>query len=287
MTSAQRRQGFSRVDLAVVLVMTAILLGLFFPAVYAAQVAGGKKETQQHLKMMMLAVHSCQDAYGKVPPASGKFPNNKGLNATLHIHTLPFLEQDPLFQQYLKAGGKKVAPVVVPFFVSKSDPSVGEKKREGIQNFAVNLRVFSDKGHATMHDKDMPALAAMEPASRNLVQAFKDGTSVTIAFTTKFGYCDDGGSRYASTPDTSSAAFFGQNAARKKADPSDPSATFQLRPGPKECRCAPLMAQSFFKTGLWVAMGDGSVREVSPKVSPETWNAAMQPNDGNLLGPDW
>jgi len=34
-------------------------------------------------------------------------------------------------------------------------------------------------------------------------------------------------------------------------------------------------------------MFDGSARTVSPNISTETWNSAVQPNDGNPLGKDW
>jgi hypothetical protein len=47
------------------------------------------------------------------------------------------------------------------------------------------------------------------------------------------------------------------------------------------------MGHSFFATGVDVAMGDGSVRVVSARVSPQTWNAAMNPADGQVLGNDF
>jgi hypothetical protein len=36
-----------------------------------------------------------------------------------------------------------------------------------------------------------------------------------------------------------------------------------------------------------VALGDGSVRVVSPSISQSTWAAALLPRDGRPLGNDW
>jgi hypothetical protein len=238
-----------------------------------------------NLKQVTLACHSCFDAYKRMPPAFDKFGPSK-IPASIHVYLLPFMEQDPLFKEYLEAEGKgDVNKAEVGPFISSIDPSA-KKDGAGVQNFAANLRVFSTKGSKTKFDENMPALAAVEPGTGSLL--VPDGTSNTVAFATKYGSCGtDGGSRYASPPNTKSAAFFGQNAAKKRADPADPTATFQLRPGPKQCLTTPLMAQSFLEQALQVSLLDGSARNVSSKVSPATWNYAVQPNDGMALGADW
>jgi hypothetical protein len=132
----------------------------------------------------------------------------------------------------------------------------------------------------------MPKLDATEPGNARIPASFPDGTSNTIVFATKLAAAGDGGSRYAAEPNSKFAAFFGQNAATKPADPSNPAATFQLQPTAKDARNSPLMAQSFTKN-LLVGLGDGSVRDVSAAISAETWNRAVHPSDGNVLGDDW
>ena len=47
------------------------------------------------------------------------------------------------------------------------------------------------------------------------------------------------------------------------------------------------MGHAFSTAGIDVALADGSSRVVNARVSPETWNAAMCPNDNRVLGPDW
>jgi hypothetical protein len=161
----------------------------------------------------------------------------------------------------------------------------------GVQNLAGNLRVFSDKGLNTAYDADMPPLTGVEPGTTAIPASFLDGTGNTVLFATKFAECGNGGSRYAAAPDSRFAAFFGQNAARRNAHPSDPSATYQLNPVRGDCLPLPLMAQSHGQgepaNGLSVVLADASARLVSPTVAAETWNRALQPNDGRKLSDDW
>jgi prepilin-type N-terminal cleavage/methylation domain-containing protein len=289
-----KRTGFSLVELMVVMFIAAVLLGLVLPAVRSAQVAGVDKQTMNNLKQMSLSTHSVNDVFKKLPPAFGKFGQIQNGTVSVHVHLMPYIEEDNLYKTFLKEvnkskkDGKGDTKAKVKPFISPIDPSAVKKDKEGVQNSAANLRVFADRGFNTKYNENMPALKAVEPGTASIPRTFLDGTSNTIAFVTKYGYCgEDGGSRYAAAPNTKYAAFFGQNAATKKADPADPKATFQLYPDAKQCLSSPLMGQSFTKKGLMISMFDGSARTVSPNVSAETWNSAVQPNDGNVLGKDW
>lgn len=62
---------------------------------------------------------------------------------------------------------------------------------------------------------------------------------------------------------------------------------YLLAASERDCVPRPFMAHSFGTVGLCVGLGDGAVRVLSPTISPETWNRAMQPNDGVELGLDW
>jgi hypothetical protein len=201
---------------------------------------------------------------------------------------MPFVGTDNFYTAYLKAEGKgdEVTKAILPPFVSPQDPST-QGNFAGVSNWAANLRLFSDKGFNTPFDADMPALAAVEPGSASIPRSFPDGTAYTMAFTSKFAECGDGGSRYAAAPDSKFAAFFGQNAAQVPAHPSDVTATFQLAPGKDECSPTPLMGQSFHKSGISVSLFDGSVRQVSSDLSARTWNLVVQPNDNMKPGADW
>jgi prepilin-type N-terminal cleavage/methylation domain-containing protein len=280
-----RRVGFSMIELLVVLAVLGFLLALLLPAIQKVREAAARAQTQNSLKQMALATINCADTYqGRMPPAFGKFPANNVPAFSVHVSILPFIEQANLYQQYVNAG--KAEEVVIPVFVSPMDASAPQPP-VGIQDFAANLRVFSDKGLKTKFDAPMPALAGEEPCTTRFPASFTDGTSNTILFATRYGKCGNGGSRYASAPNTNTAAMFGQNAAKVAARPADVTATFLLHPAAQQCRPTPLMAHSFSSSGIEVALADGSVRTVTATVSPHTWNAAVQPNDGEVLGPDW
>jgi prepilin-type N-terminal cleavage/methylation domain-containing protein len=287
-----KRNGFSLVELMVVIFIAAVVLGVLLPAVRSAQQGAVDRQTSNNIKQMSLANHSCNDVFKKLPPAFDKFGFIQA-PVSVHVHLMPFIEQDDLYKTFRKETnkseeGKGNTKAKVVTFISPIDPSAAKKDKEGIQNLAANLRVYADRGSQTKYNENMPALKAVEPGTAAIPRTFIDGTSNTISFVTKYGYCgDDGGSRYAAAVNTKYAAFFGQNAATKKADPADPKATFQLNPDAKQCLSTPLMGQSFTKKGILIGMFDGSVRNVSPDLSAETWNRAVQPNDGMVLGKDW
>jgi hypothetical protein len=51
--------------------------------------------------------------------------------------------------------------------------------------------------------------------------------------------------------------------------------------------CDPTTASSGHTGGVQVCLGDGSVRSVPETISLRTWNAALTPNSGDLIGSDW
>jgi prepilin-type N-terminal cleavage/methylation domain-containing protein len=280
------RRGLSMIELLVVLALLGFLLALLLPAVQKVREAAARTQTINNLKMVAIALHSHHDVYKQFPPACGKFGGNIKTAQSIHVHLLPYMEQDPLYQQYVKEQGEDRDRQVILGYVAPADPSHPEPPA-GIQNSAANLRVFSTKGLQTHWDAPMPALGKEEDGKARIPRDFPDGTANTIIFGTRYGVCGDGGSRYASAPNTNTAAMFGQNPAKVKAAPADLTATFLLHPAANQCRATPLMGHSFSVVGIEVALGDGSVRTVTARISAQSWNAAMCPNDGQPLGNDW
>jgi prepilin-type N-terminal cleavage/methylation domain-containing protein len=279
-----RRRGLSMIELLVVIAILGFLLALLLPAAQKVREAAARTQTMNNLKMIAIAAHSHHDAFKQFPPAFGKFGGLKTAQS-IHVYLLRYMEQEEIYQLYANEKGEDRDRRVIPGYVAPADPSHPDRPA-GIQNSAANLRVFSDKGWQTQWDAPMPALGKEEDG-KTRITAIIDGTSNTILFGTRYGVCGDGGSRYASAPNTNTAAMFGQNPAKVKAAPADMTATFLLHPAAKECRPTPLMGHSFSDGGIEVAMADGSARTVTARVSAQTWNAAMCPNDGQVLGNDW
>lgn len=51
--------------------------------------------------------------------------------------------------------------------------------------------------------------------------------------------------------------------------------------------CNPMVPQALSVGGIQVGMGDGSVRTISPDVSYQSWQAAITPGLGEVLGSDF
>jgi hypothetical protein len=277
------RRGFSRIDVAVAVVLGLTLLGLLTPRLVAARQKAARDATINNLKQLALGLHNHHDSYKRMPPAYAKVLGLKS-DAALSIYLLPFIEQGPLYNMIREqGGGGERDQFEIDVFVSPLDKT-NPKKPAGIQNFASNLRVFGNS--KVKYDAAVPLADTMD-AMASIPRTFTDGTSNTIVLATKYGVCGEGGSHYASPPKSKTGAFFGQNPAKVKAAAADPTATFQDRPSAKQCLHTPLMAQSYEAEGLLVALADGSTRVVSPRLSALTWNLALQPNDGMPLGKDW
>jgi prepilin-type N-terminal cleavage/methylation domain-containing protein len=281
-----KRQGFSLLELVLVVAVVAVVLTIAVVGIRKNREAAARAHTTNNLKHIVLSIHGFNDAYRKLPPAYEIFPPILDFPASTHVYITPFIESSNFFREYRDNRGKgqwKNYPW--PTFQAWDDPTASDGN--GVQNYPANLRAFSHKGLNTKFDADMPALAEIEPGSASIPASFTRGTSTTILFATKYARCQDGGSRYAEAPNAKFAAFFGQNAARVPADPSDATATFQLNPNDANCLTSPLMAQSFSSSGISIGMADGSARFLSAGLSAHTWNLALQPTEKIELGDDW
>lgn len=268
----QLRRGFTLFQLLLVLAILLILLGLLLPAIIKARVAAARMQGSNNLKQLCLATINCADTYqGLMPPSIGVYPANIKLagEGTLHFLVLPYVEQqnlynlafdnDPKNPRY-RVSYKGTAAFQIKVFRAPNDisapPSGMYDGWLALCNYPANYLVFEKGG------KRFPA-------------SIPDGTSNTIFFAQRYQMCNGQPHAWGYDGWYYWAPMFAYYSTE----------LFQVMPMVKDCD--PERAQSLSSEGIQVGLGDGSARFVSSKLNAQTWLFACQPNDGNVLGPDW
>jgi prepilin-type N-terminal cleavage/methylation domain-containing protein len=307
------RKGFTLLELLVVIAIIGVLMGLLLPAVQKVREAGYRTQCANNMHQFGLALHMCQNTYGILPPAQGRFPtiDSSGQMGPVFFHLLPFLEQDNLYQSswttqawpgawasapcdfippgyYCGTIGQTRAPSVL---VCPADPtpvngglSACTYPQYGYWtacSYAVNWQVFGNNGTvapmAWQHYTDM---------NRHIA----DGLSNTILIAEKYT--------------TARGAYNGQDAFENGINnfvpafavtiwyfshsPIDqafapPPAMFQVRPTPYATACDGRLA-STPHDAMNALFADGSTRPLSGSIDPRTvWWALLTPNGGEVV----
>jgi prepilin-type N-terminal cleavage/methylation domain-containing protein len=284
-----KRTGLTIIELLIVIAIVGVLIAVMVPAVRKQREAAGLELTKEKLKNLAQACYSCNAIHKKLPPAFGPFAKVTG---TVHVHLLPFLDQDRLHKRWLNAA-ELIEGNVVPPFLAPLDFTQTNDGADG-QNFLANLRVFSNAGFQLNFEGlksgiSWPTLAEAAAMSwpspywgeQIIGSVFSGtGTSHTIAFVTGYMNCGNKPSQrlYFHNPAQRGNSFFGVTTMTLPASEAGKGLAgtiFQLVPNQADCdRDIP---QALTKKGICVAQFDGSVGLVSPSISPLNWAKAVQP----------
>jgi prepilin-type N-terminal cleavage/methylation domain-containing protein len=310
--SVRSRKGFTLIELLVVIAIIAILIGLLLPAVQKIREAANRMKCSNQLKQIGLAVHNYNDTNLILPPALRAAVNQPnvgwqpGMNVLVSL--LPYIEQDNAYR-YASAVGNPwswdaampgtpsgtVRSYTVKTYQCPSDPSMSngfsafQVNNWGGSSYAGNWLLL---GTSLIYE---PTSGYYHCNSQYTIGTIPDGTSNTVLFSERYAACagkaGGGGQRgnLWSWPGGNvnwDAGDWGVTIANQRlgGNWNQPPLTGISNYNSTNCDTTrPTSMHSVCNTLL----ADGSIRGVSRAVSQPTWQMAIDPIDGLVLGSDW
>src|SRR5438270_10102700 len=93
--ASHRRDGFSLIELLVVISIISLLIGLLLPAVQQARESAFRTACANNLKQITLAMHNYHDTNGYLPPRCVL-----GYGASWPVLIMPYIEQKNLYNRW-------------------------------------------------------------------------------------------------------------------------------------------------------------------------------------------
>jgi prepilin-type N-terminal cleavage/methylation domain-containing protein len=221
---------------------------------------------------------------------------------SVFFHIMPHIEQGALHSQMgwnnvwpggTPSGRYTPGPVPLSIYAAPSDPSAPGNLLDpagwgtGVLSYPANVATFP-----------------LNDNNNNVFYSFKniaDGSSNTIFFAERYAVCNGWISIWGADIESNGDPMGGPGnfhlhqwfdqlvnpTGVAPAKPPNPPAYGVPQFAPTDFQCNPAQVQGFFSGGILVGLGDGSVRMVGPQITPQTWQNAILPRDGQLLGSDW
>jgi hypothetical protein len=264
------------------LVLALVLLGFttLLPAVARARQTAAVVRCKSNLKQIIFAtIHAAEAHDNALAPLAGTYPDDNNFG-TVFFHILPYLEQLNLYNSSAEKVGDKeqynawvnvtYSNVVGTYQCPEDKTNPENELYQGwlqTSSYAANFLVFG------LVDEIGNPLSlqgkSWYPAS------IRDGCSRTIFFAERYQICNGEPNAWGYYGDYSWSPRFAYGTKGR----------FQIAPAPAECDAR--VPQTAHATGMNIALGDGSVRSLTAKLSALTWWHACTPSGGESLGADW
>jgi prepilin-type N-terminal cleavage/methylation domain-containing protein len=282
----RRRDAMTLMELLVVIAIIAVLLAFLLPAVMQIREAAARAGSSNKVKQIALATHHYASAFDRLPfldptgrTQSPHVPPRPSVLATL----LPYLEQGNAQSQVQEDPN---AAVVSKVYQSPADPTLPAALASGhgwAASYAANAFAFKDgpRFPTVFTDGTSNTILTAEH------YAFRCGATrfdIGITFDTLFNMLPVFGQHWASFAESVYDITPVTTGNPPVSEPDIPGFTFQAVPALKDCK--PAMPQTPHRGGMVTAMANGSVRIISPSVTPSVFWGAVTPAGGEVLA-DW
>jgi prepilin-type N-terminal cleavage/methylation domain-containing protein len=280
-TPAQRRAGFSLLELLIVLAIIAILIGLLLGVVASSRRSAALLSSTNNLRQIQLATLNYHDVQKPDYLARPSYEGDGVIGSSIFELILPFIEAEPAVGiDPLSNPGS-----VVKTYRSPSDPSWDTKP------------FFSDIKTRCSYVFNLTSISN----GLNIPFAIPDGTSSTIAYCESYHWSEKGqqhlgytwvmhakepgrsaGTRRPSFADAGWGDVVPVSDGNGTTVPSVPGMTFQYLPAVRDS--VSVIPKTPHPAGLPVALYDGSVRTLKPSISERVYWALVTHNGGEVIG---
>jgi prepilin-type N-terminal cleavage/methylation domain-containing protein len=299
------RIGFTLIELLVVIAIIAVLVGLLLPAVQKVREAAARTQCVNNLKQLGLASHNIHDTEGSLPPAIGYFPaaDTTWQSENPLTYLLPYIEQGNLYNAIKAQGGINPgggaldyngnSPIVPKTFLCPSDATLSQASGISGGDTVQSFGEYAANGH--VFGTVLTTVSNGVPTSSNFnwvgyktfFSGFPDGLSNTILWIEKVAVCSNpvnGGTRWAARGQGTWMPTVGlvEGTATHLAPTLVPQSGVT-----SPANCYWYNPSSSHIGGLQSTLADGSARFISSSITQLTFNIALVPNDGLILGADW